>query len=202
MPLIQFETCAIENKKKSARLGKACYEDGVMAIITIDRKSNLKIPFAALRKGETEAAFKARLPQILSQDMRDGEGHITSYFPAVWAYVKGRTVCDGTPLSQMVWLSPGQVETLRSAGINSVESLAKIGNGIIEPFGLDGVDLSRKARAWLDEQSGKAVATMQQQAAELDALHAQNADMRAAMEQLQEQLAALQAEKKRGRPKA
>lgn len=202
MAQIQFEPCAVEDVRKSARLGKICYEDGVMATITIDRKSNIKFPFAAPRKGESEAAFIQRLPPELRN----------YWVNEVLAYCKGKQFCDGTPLQNMAWLSPGQIETLRSAGVSSVERLAKVGSGILEPFGLDGADLSRKARAWLDEQSGRAVATMQQQAAELDAMRAQNADMRAAMESMQAQLAAMQEqqaeaaqeqpEKRRGRPKA
>ena len=57
MSMIQFEQCAVEDVKKSAKTGKACYEDGVMAIITIDSKTNLKIPFAAPRNKESDNDF-------------------------------------------------------------------------------------------------------------------------------------------------
>ena len=193
MPQIQFEQCAVEDAAKSARLGKICYEDGVMATVTIDPKSNIKFPFAARRRGESEAAFIERLPLELKNH----------WLNEVLAYCKGKTFCDGTPLQNMAWLSPGQIETLRSAGVSSVERLAKVGSGILEPFGLDGADLSRKARAWLDDQSGKAVATIQAQGAELDAVKSENAEMKKAIEFLQAQLAAMQEQGgKRGRPKA
>ena len=195
MPQIQFEQCAVEDTKKTAKLGKICYEDGVCAIITIDPKTNIKFPFAARRKGESESAFIERLPLELKNH----------WLNEVLAYCKGKTFCDGTPLQNMAWLSPGQIETLRSAGVSSVERLAKVGSGILEPFGLDGADLSRKARAWLDDQSGRAVATIQQQGAELEAMRAENADMKQAVEYLQAQLAAMQeqqaqnGERRRGR---
>lgn len=193
MPQIQFEQCAIENVSKSNKLGKACFEDGIMAIITIDPKTNIKFPFPVMRKGESEAAFIARLPNELKNNWAN----------EVLAYCKGIEFCDGTPLQSMAWLSPGQIETLRSAGVNSVERLAKVTSGILEPFGLDGADLSRKAKAWLDDQSGKAVATIQAQGAELDAVKSENAEMKKAIEFLQAQLAAMQEQGgKRGRPKA
>jgi len=182
MPQIQFEQCAVENTVKTAKLGKACFEDGICATITIDPKSNIKFMFPSMRKGESETAFIARLPHELKNH----------WVNEILAYCKGKAFCDGTPLQSMAWLSPGQIETLRSAGVSSVERLAKVGSGILEPFGLDGADLSRKARAWLDDQSGKAVATIQAQGAELDALRAQNAEMQKAVEFLQNQLAAMQ----------
>lgn len=182
MPQIQFEQCAVENVAKSNKLGKACFEDGICATITIDPKSNIKFMFPAMRKGESETAFVSRLPHELKNH----------WVNEVLAYCKGKEFCDGTSLQSMSWLSPGQIETLRSAGVSSVERLAKVGNGILEPFGLDGVDLSRKAKAWLDDQSGKAVATIQAQGAELDALRAQNEEMRKAVEFLQNQLTAMQ----------
>jgi len=193
MPQIQFEQCAVENEAKTAKLGKACFEDGICATITIDPKSNIKFMFPAMRKGESETAFVARLPHELKNH----------WVNEVLAYCKGKEFCDGTPLQSMAWLSPGQIETLRSAGVSSVERLAKVGNGILEPFGLDGVDLSRKAKAWLDDQSGRAVATIQAQGAELDAVKSENAEMKKAIEFLQAQLAAMQEQGgKRGRPKA
>jgi len=199
---LQFHQCAVEDLAKTARLGKVCYEDGIEAVIRTDSKSSLIYRFAAPRKGESTESFKARVARvapILTQDQKEGD-HVFSWWPNLMAYIEGKTFCDGTPLAQMAWLTPGQIETLRSCGVSSVERLANIGNGQLEAFGLDGLDLSRKARAWLTDRSGESVAKLYQQGEELNAVKAQNEELKEAMKAMQAQLATLQAEKKRGRP--
>ena len=187
MSMIQFEQCAVEDVKKSAKTGKACYEDGVMAIITIDSKTNLKISFAAPRNKESDNDFIARLPLELRKN----------WAKEVLAYCKGKKFCDGTPLQNMTWLGAGQIETLRSAGISSVEALAKVTNGVLEPFGLDGMDLSRKAKAWLEDQSGHAVAIIHEQSEKLDALKSENIEMKQALAAMKMQLEAMQMTQKK-----
>ena len=199
---IQFHQCAVEDTAKTGRLGKICYEDGIEAVIRTDSKSTLIYRFAAPRKGESMDAFKARVAAvapILVQDQKEGD-HVFSWWPNLQAYIEGKTFCDGTPLDQMTWLTPGQIETLRSCGVGSVERLANIGNGQLEAFGLDGLDLSRKAKAWLTDRRGESVARLYQQGEELEAVKAQNAELKDALQAMQAQVAALTAEKKRGRP--
>ncbi len=206
MAYIRFEQCAVEDKEKSAATGKRCYADGIEATIQVDAKSSLIYRLPAPRTGETMQAYRervARVAPIIAQEQSD-EGRRFSWFDNLRAYVEGKVFCSGTPLESMSWLSRGQIETLRSAGISSVENLAKIGHGQLEPFGLDGRDLSQKARAWLDDQSGLAVAKIQQQGEELAAMAEEREQMRAALVAMQARIDQLEGEapKKRGRKRA
>lgn len=204
MPYIQFDQCAIEDKEKSASTGKLCYVDGIQARITIDAKSSLVYNLPAPEAGEDMGAYRERIARIapIIANEQEEEGRRYSWFDNLRSYIEGKVFCSGTPLEAMTWISRGQVATLRSAGIDCVESLAKIGHGQLEPFGLDGRDLSQKARAWLDDQSGLAVAKLQQQGEELAAMAEEREQMRETLKAMQARIAQLEGEKepkKRGR---
>lgn len=206
MAYIRFEQCAVEDTAKSAATGKLCYADGIEATIQVDAKSSLIYRLPAPRTGETMQAYRervARVAPIIAQEQSD-EGRRFSWFDNLRSYLEGKVFCSGTPLESMSWLSRGQIETLRSAGVSSVENLAKVGHGQLEPFGLDGRDLSQKARAWLDDQSGLAVQKIQQQGEELAAMAEEREQMRAALAAMQARIDQLEGEvpKKRGRKRA
>ena len=204
MAYIRFEQCAVEDAVKSAATGKLCYADGIEATIQVDAKSSLIYRLPAPNTGESMTEYRERVAvvaPIIAQEQDDG-GRRFSWFDNLRSYVEGKVFCSGTPLESMTWLSRGQVETLRSAGIDSVENLAKVGHGQLEPFGLDGRDLSQKARAWLDDQSGLAVAKIQQQGEELAAMAEEREQMRETLKAMQARIAQLEGEqqpKKRGR---
>ena len=206
MAYIRFEQCAVEDTAKSAATGKLCYADGIEATIQVDAKSSLIYRLPAPRRGESMQAYRervARVAPIIAQEQSD-DGRRFSWFDNLCSYIEGKVFCNGTSLEAMSWLSRGQIETLRSAGISSVENLAKIGHGQLEPFGLDGRDLSQKARAWLDDQSGLAVQKIQQQGEELAAMAEEREQMRAALAAMQARIDQLEGEtpKKRGRKRA
>ena len=204
MAYIRFEQCAIEDTAKTAATGKLCYADGIEATIQVDAKSSLIYRLPAPHTDESMDAYRERVAvvaPIIAQEQDDG-GRRFSWFDSLRSYIEGKVFCSGTPLESMTWLSRGQVETLRSAGIDSVENLAKVGHGQLEPFGLDGRDLSQKARAWLDDQSGLAVAKIQQQGEELAAMAEEREQMRETLKAMQARIAQLEGEqqpKKRGR---
>ena len=205
MAYIRFEQCAVEDAVKTAAPGKMCYADGIEATIQVDAKSSLIYRLPAPNMGESMTEYRERVAcvaPIIAQEQDDG-GRRFSWFDNLRSYVEGKVFCEGSPLESMSWLSRGQVETLRSAGISSVENLAKVGHGQLEPFGLDGRDLSQKARAWLDDQSGLAVAKIQQQGEELAAMAEEREQMRETLKAMQARIAQLEGEqqpKKRGRP--
>lgn len=183
MPMIQFRQTAVENVTESLAVGRPVYEDGIEALITVDAKSNIVLAFAGQRRGESDAAFEERLPQEIR----------LRWLPNLQSYLKGVEFCDGTPLAAMPWITAGAVETLRSAGVGSVESLASVSEGVIEPFGLDGRDLKAKARAWLADRSGEAVAQIRQQADKLAMLEEERAMMLETMQAMQAKIEALEA---------
>ena len=189
MPMIQFKQCAVENVAMSQQQGRQVYEDGVEALITISPRSTLSYTFPLRREDESKQDFVARLPLEIRLRWMD---HLR-------AYLDGVELVEGTPLTAMNWITPGVIETLRSAGVSSVESLAAVGEGIIEPYGLDGRDLKQKAKNWLADKSGQAVAQMEKQASEINMLKEERGQMLAAIQQMQAELAALKQKKGRGK---
>ena len=204
MAYIRFEQCAVEDVAKTAATGKLCYADGIEATIQVDAKSSLIYRLPAPNTDESMDAYRERvaaIAPIITNEQMDG-GRRFCWWDNLRGYLEGKTWCDGTALEAISWISRGQIETLRSAGISSVEALAKVGHGQLEPFGLDGRDLSQKARAWLDDQSGLAVAKIQQQGEELAAMAEEREQMRETLKAMQARIAQLEGEKepkKRGR---
>lgn len=189
MPMIQFKQCAVENVAMSQQQGRQVFEDGVEALITISPRSTLSYSFPLRRENESKADFMERLPLEIRLRWMD---HLR-------AYLDGVEMCDGTPLTAMNWITPGVIETLRSAGVSSVEALAKIGEGIVEPYGLDGRDLKQKAKNWLADKSGQAVAQLQRQEDEIALLKEERGQMMDTLKQMQAELAALKEKKGRGK---
>lgn len=189
MPMIQFKQCAVENQWKSQQEGRQVYEDGVEALITISPRSTLSYTFPLRRENESKQDFMERLP--LEIRLR--------WMEHLRAYLDGVELVEGTPLTAMNWITPGVIETLRSAGVSSVESLAAVGEGIIEPYGLDGRDLKQKAKNWLADKSGQAVAQLQRQEDEIALLKEERTQMMGTLKQMQAELAALKEKKGRGK---
>lgn len=181
MAMIQFRKCAVKDADKSLKLGKMIFEDGIEAVITVDPKSTLIFRFAGPHKDESPDRFKMRLPQEIQNN----------WMPNLERYLQGKDFCDGIPLSALTWLSLGQIETLRSAGVYSVESLAALSEGLLEPFGLDGAALRKQAQSWLDDKSGKAVARIEEQSQKIAVLEQERDETRQMVVKLQQELEAL-----------
>lgn len=187
MAMIQFRECAVLDHQKTAELGKQVYEDGIEATITIDRRSTLIYQFAKQHEGESEADYLKHIPEEVANHWKDN----------LLSYMQGVSFCDGTPLSAMTWISSGAIETLRSAGVGSVEMLANVTEGVLEPFGLDGASLRKQAQAWLQDKSGRAVATMKRQEEKIEELNQENAEMKNIINSMRTELEALKADKKK-----
>ena len=180
--MIQFKSCAVIDHAKSVE-GKPVYCDGVEATITVDRKTTLVYQFPMRRDDEDETEYLKKVPNEVRNNWKEN----------LLAYVKGTVYCDGTPLTAMTWLSSGSIETLRSAGISSVENLSTVTEGVLEPFGLDGATLRQQAASWLMDKSGKAVARMQKQDEEIKLLQEEKKEMFVTMQKMQAEIAELKA---------
>lgn len=109
-----------------------------------------------------------------------------SRFPSAWAQYqkdKGSEGVVGMPLKEVAWLARGEVETLKAAGLRTLENLADLSDANVTcvPGGLA---LRAKAKATL--QAAKDEAPLQKMAAELAARDEQIAELRAQMKEIVE----------------
>lgn len=81
---------------------------------------------------------------------------------------------DGTPIKSWNAISPALQTELERLRIHTVEQLAHLNDEGLRNIGMGGLDLKKKAIAWLSTQSGD----------RLSALEAENAEMRTALNQL------------------
>lgn len=98
----------------------------------------------------------------------------------------------GTPLEQVPWLEAGEVETMRYAGIRTLENLANVADGSITRIP-GGIALRKKAQDML--AAAKESAPMQRMSDE-------NASLRQEIASLRDQLREITTEKARRRSKA
>lgn len=101
-------------------------------------------------------------------------------FPEHWRLYTARVsqeVVQGTPLEEWPGITRGQVEELRFLNVRTVEQLAAVSDANGQRImGIN--SLKDKAKAYLEQAKG--------QSAEMDALKAQNADLMARLERLEQ----------------
>ena len=126
--LVRFFIQPVKNEKKSAEEGRPIYEDREYCeIIVPGNKTNRPI------KPVTEIV-KKRFPQQYAKWKATGEGDYTG---------------EGTPLTEVPWISRSQVEELAYWRIRSLEQLAGITDEICtKTIGL--YELRRKAQLHID----------------------------------------------------
>jgi hypothetical protein len=89
---------------------------------------------------------------------------------------------EGTPLEMVPFLNPGQVKELRAINIPTLEHLAHLTDTAVQKIGMGGVELVRKAQAYLKAAGDNSVVTKlvaenQRLKSEVDALKAQIAQV-------------------------
>jgi hypothetical protein len=116
--------------------------------------------------------------------MANHEGY-KQRFAKQWAqYSKGMAqTVSGTPLSQVPWLTVGQVAEMKAVNIHSVEQLAGMPDNISQRF-MNHHALKQQAQAFLDQASGNAPLLKMQ--SELEQRDAQIAQLMAAVQELQQ----------------
>lgn len=122
-------------------------------------------------------------------------------------FAEGREqVADGTPLSELPFLTEGKRATLRSLKVYTAEALASLDGKKLAALGPDAREMKNSATAYLDSASGSADTVAL--AAEVEALRAQIAEMQAApvdepdneKESLKAQIAELSGSRPKGNP--
>lgn len=92
---------------------------------------------------------------------------------------------DGTPLSEMPWITRAEVETLRAVHIRTVEDLAATTDADFGRIGMGARALRDKARAWQQTavERGKMTELLASRDVKIEALSGEVAGLRADLEQ-------------------
>jgi hypothetical protein len=148
--LVEFYMGTKRLDYESEQQGREIYKDIEMLRITCPGK-----PVRSLVEEVTEA-HKKRFPRQYDAFKRQEQ-----------------QVAQGTPLSELTFLSRGQVLNYKSHGLHTVEQLAALPDTGLEALGLGGRDLREKARLFLGKAAGNA---------ELSQLHAENKRLKEALD--------------------
>lgn len=158
--IVRFIQEAVEDESTTAETGIVSYKDVAFVEIIVPGNNSLKIHEVA------NAQHKFRF-------VREWE-----------AFENGSKIeIVGTPLKQWPQVSAGQVRTLASMNIHSVEQLAAVADANIARVQMS--TLKHKAKAWLDAQEGQASimktqAELEKRDAEIESLKKQVAAIAAA----------------------
>ncbi len=159
-PILRFFIEAVENKFKSAQAGRPIY-DNVEMISIINPGSKDEF----IKK--VDAAAKQRFGPQYEHWKRTQEQ------PA-----------EGTPLEMVPFLNPAQVKELKALNVPTLEHLANLHDGAIQKIGLGGLELVRKAQAYIKAAGDNSVVTK---------LAAENHRLKAEIETLKAQIAQVNA---------
>ena len=162
--VVEFFSNPEENADKTRQAGHAVFDD---------------IDYARWwKRGSNQAATECRVDRM------------KKFYPHIWEFAAARYKAwkegqemplEGTPLAQWPMVSRGQVETLRTINLRTVEELAATTDGDFARIGPGARDLREKARAWLKvaADTGKIAAELKSrddQIASLQALAKQQAE--------------------------
>lgn len=118
-------------------------------------------------------------------------------FPRQWAAFQAQQqqVPDGYPIGMLFPNEPERVETCRALHIHTIEQLAALSEQGIAKLGMGGRVLKERAEAYLEKASKRDLLIAQEQIAErqnaeIEALRAELAAMRAAMPKAKKEMAA------------
>lgn len=129
--IVKFLTEPVEDEAATAASGVVSYKDVEFVHITVPGNHSVVI--------HTEA----------------NDQHKFRFIREYEAFQKGSKIeVDGTPLKVWPQVSAGQVRTLASMNIHSVEQLAQVSDQHISRVNMS--TLKHKAIAWLDAQAGQA----------------------------------------------
>lgn len=165
--IASFYTEAIEIEGKSRAEGRPIFED----------KEMCKIQFA----GDKDREYHFYAHEIWKE--RDNRGPAITYaqrFPEQYKRFKADEdqSVNGTPLTELVFLSKANVAELKALNIRSAESLADLPANLSKRLGMQGNTWKAQAASYLERAKGasadaKLIAELTKRDQELDALKAQ-----------------------------
>jgi len=171
---VEFYTDAVENPGETRKQGRPIFVDREFVRIKLvgDNKNTLIAPAhsACGRDRHTN------MPITYAER-----------FPEHYRYFKdgGGVRLDGTPLTEVPWITAARREELKHFNILTVEGLAQLDGANLARIGMGGRELKNRAQAWLDAAAGSA--DNGRMAAELAAQADTIADLQRQLRQLTEQ---------------
>jgi hypothetical protein len=177
---VTFEQRAIEDKPTSLKEGKYVGRDVDFVVITpAYGKDDVHKTVESWKEG---LQLQLTLGKISQED-------VTYYLAKYEAWKKGIDMPpDGTPIKGWMVLSPAQQKGLISVGILTVEDLAGVNDEGVRRIGMGGVELKRKANAWLAQAQDKGPLTLK-----MTALQTENDNLRGEVDTLKTQVEKLMA---------
>lgn len=189
-PFIEFETRAEEDRNASLEAGRKVYRDVHYVIVRIRGSQNT-----------TEKPAEDWFTQC-KQKVENGKMDprwLDGFHYMYEQWKKGEEVAaEGTHIKNWPAITPAEAKNLQAAHVVTIEDAAAMNEETMKRVGIGARRIKQLAEDYLSGESKVAM--------ELDALRAENENLKSSLETLQEQLAEVQAEmrsQKRGpgRPK-
>ena len=168
---VEFYSDAVENKAKTKEAGRPIFEDREFV--------RIKFPGDKHRVLVAPAKEGYRRDPVTNDWVTYAEE-----FPKHYQAFKDNVEYhgEGTPLSELTFLTDSKRMELRAFNIHTAETLAALDGTPLQKLGMGARELKNQATAWLDKASGSADVT--RLAAENAALSAQMDDLRAQVAEL------------------
>jgi hypothetical protein len=183
---VRFERRPIEDRNETIKQGRFVTKDVDYALVTPPySKDCVEYEVKDWLNNVEKNARDGRIPQ----DWRD------QWFSAYDKWKKGEELpVNGTAIKGWGVISPAQQSNLISIGVPTVEDLAAINDEGLRRFGMGGLELRDKARAWLKavEERGPLTLKLTAMESENKALHQTVETQSAQIAQLRAQLSVLQ----------
>lgn len=172
---VEFYVEPTENPAKSREAGRPIFEETEF----------VKLRFV----GDPKSSFIAPANDAAGRDRDTGQSFTwAEKYPEHYRYFKAsldQTAADGTPLSEVPWLTASKREELKALNIRTVEGLAGLDGTMLQRIGMGARELKNKAEAWLAAAAGNAgnaklASELAARDEQIEALQRQMADLIAA----------------------
>ena len=185
--IVRFERRTIEDRPASLAAGKYVAKDVDYALITPPYSKDV-IPLKIEQ-------WKSNL----NQDMRAGripEDWVKAYVESYEKWLNGQEMPpNGSPIRGWGVISPAQQENLIRMNILTIEDLASANDEGKRRIGMGALELVTKAQTWLKQLQSAGAVTQ-----EMASVKSENAQLKASLEALQEQVKKLAVEKPVAQP--
>lgn len=178
MPYVAFESRTEEDTKESKAKGHMVWRDQHYARITPPGSKD--VHYEAIPEWWDKMALEAKTGRIMPEWVdRWKQGY------EKWKAGQELPV-DGTPIRGWNMLSGSQQQNIIACNILTVESLAVANSEAMQRIGMGGLELKRRAEAWLAQQS-----TIEPAAMKMSALQRENDVLKETITNLTEKVEAL-----------
>lgn len=172
IPIFRYE--AVLDDAASAASGKKIYKD-IPYVEIIAPGNNLERVIRPVQDND-----KARWPAQWAKFSNGGKGGVSEI--------------EGTPLEDWAQITLGQVKTLKSSDVYTVEQFADVPDIYLQGMGIGMTDLRNKARVYVQNQRGEI--SVQKVSAENRKLKKQVTDLENALDRMQHRLEVLEGKEK------